>query len=396
MGLGENVEPGPLVLPSLVFSRFATMPPGILTGLLLIDIGASFGLNVGVAGQISSAASIVGVIFSLLIGALSLHFRPKTLLLSGLSILVASVIGCIIAPNFPVLLFTYALNGVVVALVGPMAFTLVAEHFAPDKRANAISWIIAGMSGSYLVGAPIIGHISRFVGWRGTFLWFALPLSILGLLMAQFSIPSSESSNPRFQGTETGLVAGFKIVLTNVSALSCLSGTALIAAAYMAMVSYAPSFYRERFGFTTPQASLTIIGSSIFFITGTRISASLVRRYGRKPITLWFSALAAVSIAIYLSFPNVWISLAARFLGSTFSAIIFTTTNALTLEQLPRLRGTVMSLNQSTFSLGGFLGTGLGGLVLLISGYNTMGLSHAFMMFTAMIVLHLYAEDPTV
>ncbi|MGD2200089.1 MAG: MFS transporter [Candidatus Bathyarchaeota archaeon] len=391
----ETAEPGRMILPTLVFSRFATMPPGILTGLLLLDIGETFSLTVGIAGQVRSAASVVGVVFALLIGGLSLRFKPKPLLLAGLSILVVSAVGCALAPSFPVLLSAYALTGVVVALVGPMTFTLVADHFPRDQRANAISWIIAGMSGSYLVGAPIIGYISGFVGWRGAFLWFVLPVSLLGLLMAQTFIPSKGRPDLEGQRVEAGLLKGFTKVLTDISSLSCLSGTALVAAAYMAMVSYAPSFYRERFGLSTAQASLLIIVSSVFFIAGTRLSAGLVRTYGRKPITLWLSALAAVSIVAYLNLPDLWLSLAARFLGSTISAIVFTATNALTLEQLPGFRSTVMSLNQSAFSLGGFLGTALGGLVIMISGYKTMGVTHGAMMFIAMIVLHLYAADPT-
>jgi predicted MFS family arabinose efflux permease len=84
----------------------------------------------------------------------------------------------------------------------------------------------------------------------------------------------------------------------------------------------------------------------------------------------------------------------ARFLGSAFSAVVFTAVNALTLEQLPKLRGTIMSLNQATFSLGGVLGTGFGGLVVLLYGYPTMGLSHGALMFTAMLILHFLAKEP--
>jgi len=125
-------NPGKMILPSLVIARFATMPPNFLTGLLLIDIGESFGLSVGVTGQIRTAASIVGVLSALLISALSLRFRPKSLLVGGLVVLVASTVGCALAPSFPVLLVIYALTGMAGSLVGPMAFTLIAEHFPSD------------------------------------------------------------------------------------------------------------------------------------------------------------------------------------------------------------------------------------------------------------------------
>jgi DHA1 family inner membrane transport protein len=279
-----NRNPGQMILPSLVISRFATMPPGFLTGLLLIDIGDSFGQAVGVTGQIITAASIVGVLSALLISALSLRFRPKSLLVGGLGVLVVSTVGCALAPSFSVLLVVYALTGMAGSLVGPMAFTLIAEHFPSDQRANAISWVITGMSAANLIGAPIIGYISRFVGWRGSFLWFVLPVSLFGLFLAVKFIPSGQRSDPGEQGGKAGIMEGFKGVLKDTSAVSCLAGTAFIAAAYMAMVSYAPSYYREQFSFSTTHATLVVIGSSVFFILGTRICGSLVSRYGRKPM----------------------------------------------------------------------------------------------------------------
>ncbi len=109
---------------------------------------------------------------------------------------------------------------------------------------------------------------------------------------------------------------------------------------------------------------------------------------------LWPAALAAASIFAYLNISDLWISLAARFLGSTFSAIVFTAANSLTLEQVPRFRGTVMSLSQASFSLGGVLGSGLGGLMVLLSGYPAMGLSHGAMMLAAMLILFFLAKEP--
>ena len=397
MGGAENekaVNPGRMLLPSLVISRFATMPPGFLTGLLLIDIGESFGQAVGVTGQIRTAASIVGVLAALLISVLSLRFRSKTLLVGGLGVLVAATVGSALAPSFSLLLMIYALTGVAGSLVGPMAFTLVAEYFPPEQRTDAISWIITGMSAANLIGSPIIGYISGFVGWRGSFLWFVLPVSLLGLFLAVRFIPSGQRSDPGGRGGGAGVMEGFRGVLTNASAVSCLTGTALIASAYMAMVSYAPSYFREQFGFSTAYASYVVIGSSVFFILGTRICGRLVSRYGRKAMMLWPTLLAAASIFAYLNTQNVGVSLAARFLGSTFSAIVFTAANSLTLEQLPRFRGTVMSLSQASFSLGGVLGSGLGGLVVLLSGYGAMGLSHGAMMLAAMLILYFLAKEP--
>ena len=108
---------------------------------------------------------------------------------------------------------------------------------------------------------------------------------------------------------------------------------------------------------------------------------------------LWPSVVAALSVFVYLNVSNIWLSLTARLLGSTSSAIVFTAANALTLEQVPKYRGTVMSLSQAAFSLGGVLGTGLGGLIILLSGYGIMGISHGAMMLVAMFLLHFFAKE---
>jgi DHA1 family inner membrane transport protein len=365
-----------------------------LTGLLLIDIGNTFGQAVGVTGQIRTAANLVGVTSALLISALSLRYKPKYLLLWGLALLVASTVGCALAPSFSFLLAVYALTGMAGSFVGPMALTLVAEHFPSEQRANAVSWIIAGMSASHLIGAPIIGYISGIVGWRGAFLWFVLPVALIGLLLAAKFVPSGKRSNMEDRGRGTDLKEGFRAVLTDTSAIACLIGSALLVASYMAMVTYSPSLYRERFGLSTAHTSLIVIGFSVFFISGTRICGRLVTRFGRKRMILWQAALASLFIFAYANLPILWLSVAARFLGSTFSAIVFTAANALTLEQVPRFRGTVMSLSQATFSLGGVLGTGLGGLVILLYSYGAMGLSHGAMMLAAMLVLYFYAKEP--
>jgi predicted MFS family arabinose efflux permease len=385
-------NPGKMVLPSLVISRFATVSPNILTSLLLIEIGESFGQAVWVTGQMGTASSIVGVISALLIGVLSIRFRPKSLLVGGLVLLVVSTVGCVLAPNFPLLLVIFALTGVAGSIVGPMTFTLVAEHFPYEQRANALSWIIAGMSSAFLIGAPIIGYISDYVGWRGSIIWFVLPVSLFGLLLAVRYIPSRQQVHNVKEG-RVNIIEGFKAVLTNVSAVSCLTGTTLIAASYMSLVSYAPTYFREQFSLSSTYASFLVIGSSVFFIFGTRICGSLISRFGRKTMMFWPAAFTALSIFSYYNIPNIWLSMIARFLGGTFSAIVFTTANALTLEQVPKFRGTVMSLNQATFSLGGVLGTGLGGLIVLYSGYGAMGVSHGAMMISAMLILYFFAQD---
>jgi len=140
----SGASPRKLFLPSLVTASFASGPISVLAALLLIDIGNTFGTSVGVTGQINTAYSIAAFIFALLTGFLSVKFKHKSLLLVGVLLMIVSALGCFLASDFMSLLAFYSLSGTGYAIVNPMTFTLVGEHFPLEKRAKAIGWIVAG------------------------------------------------------------------------------------------------------------------------------------------------------------------------------------------------------------------------------------------------------------
>ena len=167
-----------LFLPSLVIASFATQPPSLITGLLLIELGATFNLPVGLAGQIRTASSTAMVITALLMSVLSTRYRHETLLIAGLISLAISSLGCYSSTSFTILTLFYSLSGIAIAIIGSMSNALIGEHISEEKRSGAIGWFQAGTSIAYLVMSPAVSTISRNGGWRMTFLLLLLSLSI--------------------------------------------------------------------------------------------------------------------------------------------------------------------------------------------------------------------------
>jgi len=382
------------VLPSLVISSFAIQPPGILTGLLLIDIGLTFGCSVGVTGQIQTASSVVAVIFSLLMGALSVRFKHKSLLMTGLVFLTISALGCSFASNFSMMLTSYAITGLVFATVTPMANTLIGEHFPLEKRASAIGWVTAGGSLSYVIGAPVIGFIAGLGGWRSVFLGFVLPISILSLLITAKGLPSTSRSRQPMMNKRNYL-EGFKKIFSNTSATACMVGTALSMAGWQAIVLYGPSFFRQRFLVSTVFTSIIILGAALCYTLGSLISGQFVNRFGRKPLTVLATFLLSIFIVSYTNTPNLWLSMALFFLGCLFGGMSRTASYSLALEQLPRFRGTMMSINSAATFMGSALGAGVGGLALLVYDYEFVGIALVVMSLAAAIFYYLLVIDPT-
>ena len=390
----EKSSPGRLFLPSLAFSYFATGPLGVLISLLLIDIGETFGVSEGVMGQINTLYSIVAVVFALLMGILSIRFKPKSLLLIGLLFIGISALGCFVAPDFNGMLVSYSLSGLGWAMVSPMGVTLIGEHFSLEKRASAVGWIIAGGALPFVIGAPIIASIASLGGWRLAIIGFVIPILLASLLLAFISLPSiSHSHRPTVNGKI--YLRSFKGVLSGRSAIACLIGDALRSAAFVSVYLYATSFIRQRFLVSIDFASIVILGAALCYTFGGLISGRLVNRFGRRPPTILTACLAGMFTISYAYAPDVWFSLSLIFVASWFFGMVASASNSLTLEQVPEFRGTMMSIDTAAINLGSALGTALGGLALLSFDYEGLGIVLGVMGVAAAIVFYLLTTDPT-
>ena len=381
-----------LFLPSLAMSNFATGPLGVLIGLLLIDIALTFEVSVGVAGQINTISYIVSVIFALFMGILSVRFKHKSLLIIGLLCVGGSGLGCFLASSFNLMLIFYSLSGVGTAMVFPMAITLVGKHLPLERRGNAVGWIIAAGSLSYVIGAPVISFIANIGGWRLSLLGLVIPVSLAGLFLALIGLPST-SRKQQLTINKSTYLRSFKGVLLNISATACLVGNVLRTASFVAVVLYGISFFRQRFLVSTDFASAIIIGAALCYTLGSLVAGRLVNRFGRKSLTVLTALLAGIFIVSFVYLSDLWLSLALNFLATWFSGMASSAANSLTLEQVPESRGTMMSINSAALSLGNAIGSALGGLVLVLFNYEAMGSALGAMGIVAAVIFYLLTVD---
>jgi predicted MFS family arabinose efflux permease len=391
---GDMDQVGKLFLPSLIVSRFATMPQSIILSLLLIEMGNTFGLSVGLTGQLGTAGSIATFALSLLMGILSIRFKHKSLLMTGLLLLSISILGSSQAPNFILLLLFTIMTGMGGALVMPMTTTLVAKHLPLKKRAGTIGILMATLSVSYLIGSPVINYVSEIGGWRLAYLAYALPFPLLGLLLAFTGLPK-ESVRGQTPLNKGNLADGYRGVFSSGSAVVCLLSNALSGAAWTGIVTYSISFYRQHFLITKGMATYFLISASICYTVGALVSSRFVNKFGRKPVTYVSSLITGVLIFFFTIIPNLWLSFALTLMGCLFAGMRGTSAVSLTIEQVPQFRGTVMSINSASVSMGSALGSGLGGLALLLYGYEAVGPSLGLLGVASAIILYLFAIDPT-
>lgn len=384
---------GKLFLPSLIMSSFASGPISVLASLLLIDIGTTFNTSVGVTGQISTSSSIAAFIVALLMGALSVRFKHKSLLLAGLLLISISALGCFWASDFGMMMLFYSISGIGFAMVSPMTFALIGENLPLEKRASAVGWVVAAGALVYVVGAPVIALLSGLGGWRLPLLEFVIPVLFMSLSLAFFGLPSVFTGRQDMV-RETTYLKSFKEILLNRSAVACLTGDALRSAAFVAILIYSISFLRERFSVSTDLTPIVLLAAALCYAIGSLVVGVLVNKFGRKSSTVVTALLSGMFTVSFVYTPILWVSVLLIFVASWFFGMVASAANSLTLEQVPRFRGTMMSVDSAFVNFGSALGTAVGGLVLLSFGYEGMCSILGVIGIVAAIIFLVLAMDP--
>jgi predicted MFS family arabinose efflux permease len=135
--------------------------------------------------------------------------------------------------------------------------------------------------------------------------------------------------------------------------------------------------------------------AAMCYTVGSLVTGRFVKKYGRKTITIITSFLASIFTIIFTLSSNFWLAVATDFLSAWFFGMSVSAAQSLNLEQVPMYRGTMMSLSSAVASTGSAFGAGLGGLVILRYGYETLGLSLGMFGIASSLIYHFLTSDPT-
>jgi MFS family permease len=165
--------------------------------------------------------------------------------------------------------------------------------------------------------------------------------------------------------------------------------------AFTTILLYGTTFFRVRFELPVEYASFVILGGALFYTLGGLTGGRLINRFGRKPSTVLTTFLSGAFTVSYAFMPNLWLSLGLNFVAGWFFGMVAAAANCLTLEQLPKFRGTMMSVDSAAVNLGSAVGGAIGGLALLWFDYEGVGSVLGAMGVLAALVFYFFATDPT-
>jgi MFS family permease len=141
------------------------------------------------------------------------------------------------------------------------------------------------------------------------------------------------------------------------------------------------------------EVSIIVLIASSLYTLGSIVSGKIVNRIGRKPLTVVTILFSGVMIMSFSRIPNAWISGVSLCVCMLSYGMMDTASTSLILEQLPVYAGVMMSLSRAVNQLGFSVGSGLGGLVLLLYGYQDMFLILGAFSIASAIVFQYFTID---
>jgi MFS family permease len=411
---GETEKHGPSLslrksfVPSLVLLSFAASIAGPILTLLSRDIARTFFPSSFAAGasqeaqtaavgwvtQLNTVNLVAEVAVALLMGVLIIRFKNKPLILTGALLILVSAVGNSVASTLFWLQVFYALEGIGSVVAGVALVTLVGDILPSNRKAKAISYIVAAVFLASIVGFLVIPPLRGVGGWRYAFLFFGLPVSVVGLVLAFFSVPSV----PQMQRSTTGTgiyKESFRKVLVNKSAASCLFSRFFFVGASIAFFTI--PYFQQQFSLSVGNSAYVAIAALLVYAASSVVTGRLIGKCGSKTLaTVGVLLDGFLIMGIFLA-PNLWSSLAFNLSHCWFSGMAISSFACLVLDQIPDARGTMMSLTRVFTTAGDATSAAVGGFMLIFFlSYPIMGLALGAMSVAAGAIVFFLVKQPTI
>jgi predicted MFS family arabinose efflux permease len=285
----------------------------------------------------------------------------------------------------------FALEGAGSVIVTVVGLTLIGDFIPAKNKSKAVSYTQFSFYLSSIIGPPIVGFLTGLGGWRWAFLFYAVPIAIVSLMVAHVGIPK-KLTNEKNDSLKINYVAAFKAVLTNRSAVFCLLAQLLLLGSVVGM--YVIALWQQNYGITIAQSSALLMVSGAAIGLGGLFAGRIINKFGKKRSAITFFLIDSILLVSIFQTTDLWSGIIINTLHTFIIGAAFTSLSCLSLDQIPQSRSTMMAMTSLFAKLGNTIAAAIASFLLLTLGsYETMGFAFGCMAFITTITL-LFTKEP--
>ena len=304
--------------------------------------------------QLTVAVNFVGFCFAALVyGPLSEAYGRRPLMVIGNLIMVLGAVGCVFAPDLPLLLLARFVQGVGASASAVVVFAMIADAYQGEKSVRLIGVMNSFLTTAMALAPVLGGFINEAIGWRGNYGVVALVTVVSWVLLALY-LP--ETRQERNIISMRKIITDFKKLLSSSRFMVYAIVPSTCGAAYFSFIACAAFLYQQTYQVNIVEYSLhqgIIVGA---FSLVSSFSSNLSSRMGRHRSLLIGGAMGIGGALLMLTLSllgecDAFATTLSMVLFASGAAIVYPLIFASSLEIFPDIRGAASSLIMSFRSL---------------------------------------------
>ena len=342
----------------LALGSFAMGTDSFVLAGILPQLAGGLQVSQSAAGQVITTFALTYALAAPLLAAVTSRLPRKPLMLVALLLFVGANLASAAAPSLTVLLVARVAAGLGAALYTPTASAAAVSLAGPERRGQALSIILGGLTVGTVFGVPAGTAIAQHVSWQASLIFVAVvgAAALLGLLV---TLPALATPAPVPMSQRFGLLVNRR-VLAIVAVMTLASAASIIVYTYIAQI------LDETAHITGTGLAVALLAWGLGGTAGAFGSGWLTDHYGaQRTLLAALTVLSATLAALgYAHSTALVLMLMLMALNGAAAWAVATPNNHRLTALVPRLPTVVISYNSSGIYLGQALGSALGGLLL--------------------------------
>ncbi|WP_047013625.1 MFS transporter [Paenibacillus sp. IHB B 3415] len=366
----------PLSLLVLTLGAFAIgMTEFIIMGLLP-NVASDLGVTISQAGQLITSYALGVAIGAPVLTVFTHRLPQKKLLVILMGIFIFGNAVSVIAPTYPLLIIARVLTAFAHGTFLGVGTIIASRLVRPEKRAGAVSIVLAGLTVANIIGVPFGTFIGQQLGWRASFGAITVLgiISLFGIIRFIPVIVQEQTANLAEQ--VRGLMNPKVLLILLTGALGCGS--------LFALFTYITPILEDITGFAEHSVTWILVLFGVGVTLGNIAGGKLADWKLMPSLIVNFAVLAGIIALFPLTLHHPVLAVANVFLWgiAAFGIMPGIQLRIMNLAHKAPLLATTSS--HSALNLGNAAGAYLGGMTI-----NTLGIASIPWLASGLAVLAL-------
>ncbi|MCP1996823.1 MFS transporter [Flavobacterium sp. HSC-61S13] len=327
---------------------------------ILPQIATHYSISIDVAGYLLSAFALIIALTGPVMTLLMSRFDKRTMMLLAISIFVITGVISSLSPPFWLLMLVRILPAFLQPVYIATALSVAVAQADKSRENELMGIVFSGVAIAMVTTVPLATFLATLWTWEVSFM-IQTAVSILAWLGIYFVLPPMPVTQRKSYGSQL-------ILLKKPLFLLSTAMNFFMVTAWFSTYSYFAEYLTKAKNMDNTMMSLMLLLFGVVGVLSMRVAGKMLNRSVPRTTAFYLSGTILVPILLYIAGTNFWATLAVIIIWGFLYAPCFLNASSYMISVSSGNLEFANSLATSFGNLGVFLGTTLGGWMIVYKG----------------------------